>query len=83
MWLWLKKPEFQHGTLVLWKHGPKPAVCPSDRLILSHTHVALRVFGVRNCSLVATDHSNVLAPWVVSAISKAPLKELVPRWSNA
>ena len=22
-----------------WKHGPKPVVCPSDRLILSHTHL--------------------------------------------
>ena len=22
-----------------WKHGTKPAVCPSDRLILSHTHL--------------------------------------------
>ena len=24
-----------------WKHGPKPAVCPSDRLILSHTLIFL------------------------------------------
>ena len=22
-----------------WKHGPQPAVCPSDRFILSHTHL--------------------------------------------
>ena len=22
-----------------WKHGPKPAVCPSDHLILSHSHI--------------------------------------------
>ena len=30
---------------------------------------------------VTTDHSKVFAPSVVSAISKAPLKELVPQWS--
>ena len=29
-----------------WKHGPKPAVCPSDRLILSHAHLSFRWFGL-------------------------------------
>ena len=37
-WLWLKKPEFQNGFPGKWKHGPKPAVCPSC-LILSHTQL--------------------------------------------
>ena len=34
-WLWLKKPvpKWNPGK---WKHGPKPAVCPSC-LLLSHT----------------------------------------------
>ena len=37
-WLWLKQtvPKWNPAT---WKHGPKPAVCPSC-LILSHTHLS-------------------------------------------
>ena len=37
IWLWLTKPvpKWNPGK---WKHGPKPAVCPSC-LILSHTHL--------------------------------------------
>ena len=38
-WLWLKEPEFQTGCPGKRKHGPRPAVCPSDRLILSHTQL--------------------------------------------
>ena len=30
-----------------WKHGPKPAVCPSDRLILSHSHMSVVWFALR------------------------------------
>ena len=41
MWLWpIQKTEItKMGCPGKWKHGPKPAVCPSDRFILSHTHV--------------------------------------------
>ena len=40
IWLWLKKPvpKCYPGE---WKHGPKPAVCPSW-LILSHTQYMFR-----------------------------------------
>ena len=41
-WLWLKKkvPTWNPGK---WKHGPKPAACPSW-LILSHTQIPPRRF---------------------------------------
>ena len=31
-----------------WKNGPKPAVCPSDRSILSHTQISARLLGRRS-----------------------------------
>ena len=37
-WLGLKKRNSKMGCPGEWKHGPKPAVCPSY-LILSHTQV--------------------------------------------
>ena len=39
-WLWLKKPVPKMGCPGKWKHGQKPAVCPSDRFILSHTQMS-------------------------------------------
>ena len=40
IWLWLKKPtpKWNPGK---WRHGPKPAACPSC-LILTHTHFQLK-----------------------------------------
>ena len=39
IWLWLKKtvPKWNPGK---WKHGPKPAVCPSC-VFFSHTHIVV------------------------------------------
>ena len=45
IWLWLKKPVPKWVAPGKWKHGPKPAVCPSDRLILSDTHFVHRPYG--------------------------------------
>ena len=39
-WLWLKNPV-PKWNLGKWKHGTKPAVCPSDRFILSHTQMGV------------------------------------------
>ena len=40
MWLWLKNPVPKRNP-GKWKHGPKPAVCPSC-IILSHRRVGER-----------------------------------------
>ena len=36
---WLVRLPKRKTRAKKWKHGPRPAVCPSDPLILSHTHI--------------------------------------------
>ena len=66
-----KKPEFHNGLPWFVETGnPKPAVCPSDHLILSHTHIfswnsdpSLLVLGIQSLCLSSERRNG----WEVSA----------------
>ena len=51
IWLWLKEPVPKRNP-DNWKHGPRPAVCPADRLILSAhmKHLAKEILGPMDTS---------------------------------
>ena len=53
IWPWLKQKTVPKWNLGKWKHGPQPAVCPSDQIILVAT---------RQMAIIRNPKSKVGAP---------------------